>query len=682
MPFRKLLISFLRRYPARIFLNIILGFSGALFNGVSTALIVPVVLQILGQDVVLKQGPPVIRAIFSPFDGIPEQYRLTAMLAVVLITIILKNATGYFGGLVSFSIQRSLTNDLREEALQVLLETDLDFYCKAKVGDLTNRLNGDISRAASATTLFTRLVIVSITILIFVSILLSISWQLTLISSVLLAIVALVNQHAISRSKVFGRQITLMTKAYSISMLEALSGIRLVKATGNEQKEFDRIKNFMRGLEQAQLRSQVNSAAVGPISEVTGIMTIIAISLLGRTLFSSEIEALSAVLLTYLFALFRLLPFVSQLNGIRTKIANQTASIDFAYDLLARHNKPFMANGSMPFNGIQKGIHFNLLSFSYPSHTKVVLKDIDLYLPRGKTLALVGASGAGKSTFSDLLPRFYDPTAGCISIDGIDLRQFELKSLRRAMGIVSQNTFLFNDSVRNNMTYARPDATDDQLIEAAKRANAYEFIMDLPEGWETTIGDRGIMLSGGQRQRLAIARALIQDPDILILDEATSALDTVSERLVQEAIEELSRDRTTLVIAHRLSTVQKADQIAVLDQGKLVETGTHEELLTKGGYYNRLYQLQFNKNICLEQFADKSPQTGAAKVHDEILANASYEARNALNSLIGCLRLLADEAEEVEVENNSTDHIELTEEAYQSAISLFRSLEIFENKLN
>ncbi|MDJ0704593.1 MAG: ABC transporter ATP-binding protein [Leptolyngbyaceae cyanobacterium MO_188.B28] len=678
MSFRRLLTSFVRRYPARISLNIIMGFSGAIFNGVSTALIVPVVLQLLGQEVTLEQGPPIIKALFYPFEGISAQYRLLAMLGVVLTTILLKNITNYLSSFVSFSLQRSLTNDLREEALKVLLETDLEFYSKSKIGELATRLNGDISRSATAVTTFIRLLIVSITILLFVGILLSISWKLTLISSVLLAFVALVNQHCVKQSKIFGAQVTLMHKAYSVSVLEALGGIRLVKATTNEEKEFQHISKLMRELEQVQLKSQMNIAAVAPISETTGITAIIAISLLGRALFSDTIDALSAVLLTYLFALFRLLPFVSQLNGVRTRLANASASINFANDLLTRSNKPFMANGTLPFNRIREGIHFNRLSFSYPGHKKMVLKEIDLYLPRGKTLALVGTSGAGKSTFADLLPRFYDPTSGCISIDGVDLRQFDYKSLRKAMGIVSQSTYLFNDSVRNNLLYSRPDATDDQLIEAAKRANAYNFIMDLPKGWNTEIGDRGVMLSGGQRQRLAIARALLKDPDILILDEATSALDTVSERFVQEAIEELSRDRTTLLIAHRLSTVQNADQIAVLDQGRVIEIGTHNELLDKNGYYNQLYSMQFANSLSSEKSVQTSQNLTHSKNHEDAFNNVSYQARNSLNSVIGCLTLLADE---IGAENSSKDQIELTEEAYQSAINLFKSLEIFENKL-
>ncbi len=314
-----------------------------------------------------------------------------------------------------------------------------------------------------------------------------------------------------------------------------------------------------------------------------------------------------------------------------------------------------MVNGRLPYSGLKEAIHFKDISFSYPDHAEVVLSDINLYLPRGTTLALVGGTGAGKTTLADLLPRFYDPTRGSILIDGRDLREFDLKTLRQSMGIVSQHTFLFNDTVRNNIAYARPDATEEEIMEAANRANAYEFIVDLPEGFNTVIGDRGDRLSGGERQRIAIARALLQNPEILILDEATSALDTVSERLVQLALEELSRNRTTLVIAHRLSTVQKAHQIAVLKKGRVVELGSHEELLRKkGGDYARLYSMQFLQQVS----------------RDEALIRASYEIRSRLNPMMGFLRLLADDMVDSQEERD-----ELIKE---SSVSAARILEILE----
>jgi ATP-binding cassette, subfamily B, bacterial MsbA len=329
-------------------------------------------------------------------------------------------------------------------------------------------------------------------------------------------------------------------------------------------------------------------------------------------------------------------------------------------EFLRRDRKPIMQNGKIPYTSLQEGIHFNHISLSYPGHEKVVLNDVDLYLPRNTTLALVGSSGAGKSTMADLLPRFYDPTEGCILVDGVDLKELDFRSLRRSMGIVSQDTFLFNTSVRNNIAYGSPNATDDEVFEAAKRANAYEFITQLPNGWETQLGDRGVLLSGGQRQRLAIARALLQNPEILILDEATSALDTVSERLVQEAIDNLSRDRTTLIIAHRLSTVQKADQIAVMDQGRVVELGSHEELLAKKGYYAKLCKMQFSEK----------PEM---KVDQAELATTSYEIRNRLNRLVGSLSLMMDD-----VFDSPEEQREWTEEAYYSALNLIQSLEIVE----
>jgi ABC-type multidrug transport system fused ATPase/permease subunit len=585
------------------------------------------------------------------------------MAGAIVLIIVLKNLASYASGLVSSSLMRTLTCDLREAGLRLLLEVDLDFYSQTRVGDLINRLGGEVGRATGAISTLIRIVITVITVLVFVGLLLAISWQLTLASTVLLALVAVVNQYSINRAKAFGKDLSEMSKAYSIGVLEALQGIRLVKATGNEEREYQRLHKLIRDREVADFKSNANYAAIAPVSEVTGIVGLLAIVFLGRTFFAQQLEALSTVLLTYLLLLSRLLPFISQLNGARGSLANISPSVEIVHDFLRRDNKPFMGNGSVIYKPLREGIHFNQLSFAYPSQPDLVLKDVDLYLPRGTTLALVGSSGAGKSTLADLLPRFYDPTKGCITLDGIDLREFDIKSLRSVMGIVSQDTYLFNTSVRNNIAYARPNATDEEVIAAAKRANAYEFIEGLPLKFDTMIGDRGVLLSGGQRQRLAIARALVQDPDILILDEATSALDTVSERLVQAAIEELSRERTTLVIAHRLSTVQKADQIAVLEKGCVVEVGTHKELLSKGGYYSRLYEMQFAEN----------PEGFATRNSYEI-RNRSYEMRTRLNNMIGSIRLLADD-----LVDTPEEQTELLEESYSSAISILNTIEFFEN---
>ncbi|MGB6301066.1 MAG: ABC transporter ATP-binding protein [Rivularia sp. (in: cyanobacteria)] len=662
MSTNKLLIRFAKPYPGWIILTILLGFSGALFNGVGTTLIVPVILRIVGQEVDLNGAPPIIKAILNPFDNLSEDYRLGLMAGTILLTIVFKNLANYASALTSSSLTRRITTDIREAGIKLLLEIDIDYYSKMKVGDLINRLGGETSRAANAVRLLIKLVTLAITIFVFAAILISISWQLTIAATVLLSLVVIVNQFAIIRSKKFGKQLSDISKGYSIAMLETLNGIRLVKSTGNEKKEFKRITKLVKEREKADFRSQLNSEAIAPISEVMGISALLGIVFLARIIFSDQLSTFSAILLTYLLILLRLLPLMSQLNTLRSNLANITPSISIVTDFLNTTDKPFMGNGDISFSKLEKGIHFNSISFNYPGHDKLILKDVDLYLPRGTTLALVGGSGAGKSTLADLLPRFYDPNSGSITIDNTDLREFDIQSLRKSMGIVSQDTFLFNDSVRNNIAYGEVEISDEEVISAAKRANAYEFITKLPKGFDTVIGDRGVMLSGGQRQRLAIARALVQNPDILILDEATSALDTVSERLVQEAIDDLSRDRTTLVIAHRLSTVQKADQIAVLDRGSVMEVGTHKELLHKDGYYKRLYSMQFGSEGETENNREQS------------LVRVSYEMRTRLNSTIGFLLLLL----EIKVEN-SKEKQELLEESYKSTWKILSFVDVFED---
>jgi subfamily B ATP-binding cassette protein MsbA len=660
----QLLLSYALRYPGWIILTVILGFSTALFNGVSTTLIVPLVLGFLGQDNVNLQGsPPIIQKTLSLFYKGEDGNHIMGMVVVVVFAIILKNVAGYVNTLVSSYLSRKLVNDVRKAGIKLLLEVDIDYYAKIKIGDIINRIGGEVGRAAGAIRIAVQVFTTSLTILVFVGILISISWKLTIASTGLLLLVTLTNQYFVKRAKGFGKLLSDKSSNYSTALLEILTGIRLIKAVSNEEAEYQRIEQLIEEREQADFQSQANFAAIGPINEVAGIFAILAIVFLGKTFLLQQIESLTTVLLIYLVVLFRLLPIVSQLNTQRSGLANASPGTEIVADFLRRDNKPFMANGHSLYTKIEQGIRLEGVSFAYPGHDNLVLREVDLWVPKGTTLALVGASGAGKSTLADLLPRFYDPVEGCITIDGKDLREYDIRSLRQGMGIVSQDTFLFNTSVRYNIAYGREDVTEEEVIEAAKRANAYEFIVQLPQGFDTEIGDRGVLLSGGQRQRMAIARALLRNPDILILDEATSALDTVSERLVQQAIDELCRDRTTVVIAHRLSTVHKADQIAVIDKGQVVEIGTHQELIKKGGYYTRLYAMQFDR--------DAEDMLNAA-VNDALI-QTSYEVRTHLNPLMGFLRLVVDDLVE-----NSGERQELTEEAYRSAIRLLKNLELLE----
>lgn len=656
----RLLLSYALRYPGWIALTIILGFSSALFNGVSITLMVPLILGFLGKENSIQGLPPLINKTLSIFDT-GGSNRLVVMVAIVILAIIIKNIANYVNVLASSYLSTKLVNDIRKEGLKLILQVDLDYFAKTKIGDVVNQISNEVSRAAGAIRIGIQVFTTFITILTFIFILISISWQLTIASTILLFLVILTNQYFVRRAKEFGTVLSDKSRGYSTVLLEILTGIRLIKAVSSESTEYQRIEELIEAKEHAEYQSHANYAAIGPINEVTGIFALLGIVFIARTLFFQQLESYSTVLLIYLVVLFRLLPVVSQLNSQRSNFANAAPSTEIVANFLRRDDKPFMPNGKDIYKKIEQGIRLQNVSFAYPGHSDLVVNQVNLWVPKGTTLALVGSSGAGKSTLADLLPRFYDPTAGSITIDGKDLRDYDLHSLRQAMGIVSQDTFLFNTSVRNNIAYGREDVTINEVIAAAKRANAYDFIVGLPQEFETEIGDRGVLLSGGQRQRMAIARALLRNPDILILDEATSALDTVSERLVQQAIDELCRDRTTIVIAHRLSTIQKAHQIAVLEKGQVVEIGTHESLIKKGGYYTRLYAMQFDRE------ADNSV--------NEALIQTSYEFRTHLNPLMGFLRLVVDDLVE-----NSGERKELTQEAYQSAMRLLQNLESLEEQ--
>ncbi|WP_152964948.1 ABC transporter ATP-binding protein, partial [Limnoraphis robusta] len=338
-------------------------------------------------------------------------------------------------------------------------------------------------------------------------------------------------------------------------------------------------------------KSFVFSASVVPISEAVATIILIGMLLFSFAFLIPTEQLKIASLLTFIFILFRLIPITRQLNGARTQISSFQGSINNINELLRTDNKTYLKNGTSPYTHLQQKIVFQSVSFGYDQED-VILHDINLIIKRGEMTALVGASGAGKTTLANLIPRFYDVTQGQILIDDLDLREFDVYSLRRRMAVVSQDTFIFNTSVRDNIAYALENVEEEAVVEAARFANALDFIQELPQGMDTILGDRGVRLSGGQRQRIAIARAILRDPDILILDEATSALDSVSERLIQESMEKLSVGRTVIAIAHRLSTIVRADKVVVLEQGKIIEQGGYQDLLEQRGKLWKYHQMQ------------------------------------------------------------------------------------------
>ena len=374
--------------------------------------------------------------------------------------------------------------------------------------------------------------------------------------------------------------------------IQFINGIRTVKSSASEDFERKRFYQASNNVIETEDKVASISSMVQPLAEASGSTILIVMVIVAFNFFIITGRLQASSLLAFLFALLRILPLVSGINGARENLSRFQGSLHNVKELVRREDKSYLSNGKLTFSGLKQGISLNSVDFGYEPTDNLILQNINLTIEKGKVTALVGGSGAGKSTLADLIPRFYDPTKGVVKLDNRDLRNFDIVSVRRKMSIVSQDTFIFNASVRENIAYGLEDISEAKIWEAASFAYANEFIKELPNGLDTVLGDRGVRLSGGQRQRIAIARAILRNPDILILDEATSALDSVTEQLIQKSLEQLSCGRTVIAIAHRLSTIAKADKVVVLEQGKIVEQGKYQELLQRRGKLWKYHQMQ------------------------------------------------------------------------------------------
>jgi ATP-binding cassette, subfamily B, bacterial MsbA len=517
--------------------------------------------------------------------------RLCRVSLLILLTTWIRSWFNYSSTIYKEDAQLQLVDRLRKRIFEQLQALRLGYFTQKRSGELINTLTTEIERIRTVFGYTSFLITRVLTVLVYVIAILMLSWQLSLLSVVLFGLLAVgitaINKRVRKRSF----DISQSNSNLASTFMEFVNGIRTVHAFGTQDYERRRFYRDSQSWVDSSLRSIKIASSVRPISEGLATSVLVAMLLIAFTFFVGQGLLKVSSLLTFFFVLFRLVPILQDVNGVRADLSTLAGSADNVQALLRTDDKVFFENGSIEFKGLQRSLDFISVDFGYEPD-QYVLKDITLTIERGKVTALVGGSGAGKSTLADLIPRFYDPVQGQILVDGVDLRQFEIGSWRRRMAVVSQDTFIFNTTIRQNIAYGSEQATDSQIYEAARQANALDFIQELPEGFETPLGDRGVRLSGGQRQRLAIARALLRDPEILILDEATSALDSVSERLIQTALEELSVGRTVIAIAHRLSTIAHADKVVVLEQGQIVEQGNYAELLAKRGKLWNYHQIQ------------------------------------------------------------------------------------------
>ena len=520
---------------------------------------------------------------------------LRVLCLTILFVFFIKNIFLYLKNILLYMVQLNIVKDIRDKLYIHIQGLSLGYFHKEKTGSITSTIINDVEQLQSSLSIaFQKLFVEPINILIFATLLFIISWKLALIAII---IVPLAGIAIIAIGKSIRRKSRRTQKKISHIMQilgETLSSIRIVKAFVNEKEEIKKFSKETANYLNLHLKRARLDLIAAPITESFGVVIGVILLWYGGTEVIMQKGLIPEDFIRFILILFSILGPIKQMSNVNIKIQAGAASAERIFRLLDTEPQIVEIKNPIKLDKFKTSLEFKDVHFEYQEGSELVLDSISFKINKGEVVALVGPSGSGKSTIADLIPRFYDATSGEIAIDGNNIKNISLSSLRNNMGMVTQEVILFNDSIRNNISYAQGDKSDDLVKEAARAANALDFIENTPNGFETVVGERGVKLSGGQKQRIAIARALLKNPSILILDEATSALDTESEKKVQTAIESLMKDRTALVIAHRLSTVQKADKIIVIENGKVAETGSHETLFEKNGIYRRLYDLQFD----------------------------------------------------------------------------------------
>ncbi len=600
------IISYSRPYSSYVPTYLILTLLAVIFGSLNFVLLTPV-LDVLFQNIPAEnlEKPDFEWSISYPkqffyyhLSNIVKQYgslkALQLVCAVIVISVLLSNAFRYASFVVINKAMYKILSKIREEIFNKMLSLDLAYLSNEAKGDLLSRITNDVEQIEHGAVMPLKGIIKEpLTILVNFSILLYISFKLTIFVILVLPLAILLiarlakslRKHGIDSQQLLGKILS--------TVEETLSGLKIIKAFNAthfiRQKFHYQNQSFTKTIIHILNKGDLAS----PISETVGVITVCIILLYGGSLVLNDSPDLTASqFFAYIAIFLQILNPAKAFSSAVSALQRGLAAADRIWAVLDIQPKIKNPENPIPIKEFRQNIEFRNVFFSYNAE-RFVLKNINLEIKKGKMIALVGNSGGGKSTLADLIPRFYDVSQGEILLDGTNIRQYDLEELRKLMGIVTQESILFNDTIFNNIAFGVPNATEEAVIQAAKIANAHDFIIETEDGYQTNIGDRGMKLSGGQRQRLSIARAVLKNPPILILDEATSALDSQSERLVQDALNHLMENRTSIVIAHRLSTIQQADEIIVLQEGEIIERGTHEDLLANEGFYKRLSALQW-----------------------------------------------------------------------------------------
>ena len=593
-----LLLSRLRGYKKNVILAIVSNVLMAIFTVVSIPMIAPFFDILFSQEVVALSKPEDnnlpdnLNYFFSQLViNYTPQNALLIVIAAMLVVFFLKNIFRYLALYFMAPVRNGIIYDLRKQIFEKYIDLPLSFYSTEKKGDLMNRMTSDVQEiewsilnTIEAIFKAPLIIVGSLTFMILVS------PQLTLFVLVLIGFTAFIIGGISKTLKRSSSEVQTRLGRISSILEETLGGLRIIKGFNAQEYQSEKLEKDNADYRNILTRLLWRRDLSSPLSEFLGIVVVSMLLWYGSALVFDKVLT-PDLFFAFIFAFFQVIEPAKSFSSAYYNIQKGLAAVDRVDNLLNTPNPIVDPEKPLTDISFERKIKFEKVSFKYDNADTAALDQIDITINKGEVVALVGSSGAGKSTFVDLLPRFFDVSSGSIRIDGNDIRSYTLYDLRSLFGIVSQEAILFNDTIKNNILFGA-EATDEQIDEAARIANVSEFVNEMPDKYQSNIGDRGMKLSGGQRQRLTIARAVLRNPPIMILDEATSALDSESELLVQDALEKLMKNRTTVVIAHRLSTIRNADKIVVLDKGRIVEMGSHEQLMTLDGNYNKFVEMQ------------------------------------------------------------------------------------------
>jgi len=579
---------FMRDYKYKAFILFSLLFINMILSSVEITLLLPIINFLIGQE---PSNLKIIRYIFKFFEFINIKPNLISIFSFFMVLVVIKSIINYIESIIRSKIQRDMTFSVGSKIFDNLMKVSYSFFHNTKKGDIYYYISG--AACYLKFTLFHILEVIFDVFLIFgySCILFSISTKLTIIIFLLGFFSIVIYKNLFLKTRKLTKDQTQLNQKFNSAFIDSIDGIKIVKSFNREEFEKKKFRENWFSYLNVLYKSYKNSAIISSLTNPISFLLIILLILYIHYILKFDF----AVMSVYMLIIYKLIPLFQRIPITFNSLITTLAPVDIALEAVSETNKPYLKNGEKSITEFKKNIIFKNVSFKYIN--EYVLHNINLEISKNQTTAIIGATGSGKSTMIDLLLRLYDVTQGEILIDDVNIKNIRIEDWRNICAIVQQDVFLFNDTIKNNILYGKLDATEEEVIEAAKKANAYNFIMELPDKFETFVGERGVKLSGGQKQMIALARAIIRQPQILILDEATSSLDNQSERNIQKALDYWQGKMTIIVIAHRLSTILNADKIIVLDKGQIVETGTHSDLIDKNSFYSRYYNLQFKLEV-------------------------------------------------------------------------------------